>query len=100
MLLMLDNYDSFTWNLVQYLGELGATVKVVRNDATRDFAKSGRVDKAAKDAAPTSDADALQMQAAEDEGKRHAKDEDPALNRKSNNLTPDAARTPKPGGEE
>ena len=33
MLLMLDNYDSFTWNLVQYLGELGAMVKVVRNDA-------------------------------------------------------------------
>jgi len=56
--------------------------------------------KAAKDAAPTSDADALQMQAAEDEGKRHAKGEDPALNRKSNNLAPDAARTPKPGGEE
>ena len=33
MVLMLDNYDSFTWNLVQYLGELGAVVKVVRNDA-------------------------------------------------------------------
>ena len=33
MLLMLDNYDSFTWNLVQYLGELGAAVKVLRNDA-------------------------------------------------------------------
>ena len=33
MLLMLDNYDSFTWNLVQYLGELGTAVKVVRNDA-------------------------------------------------------------------
>ncbi|MGA8032280.1 MAG: aminodeoxychorismate/anthranilate synthase component II [Casimicrobiaceae bacterium] len=33
MLLMLDNYDSFTWNLVQYLAELGASVKVVRNDA-------------------------------------------------------------------
>ncbi|MBA1260224.1 aminodeoxychorismate/anthranilate synthase component II [Pseudomonas sp. HR1] len=32
MLLMLDNYDSFTYNLVQYLGELGAEVKVVRND--------------------------------------------------------------------
>ena len=32
MILMLDNYDSFTWNLVQYLGELGAAVKVVRND--------------------------------------------------------------------
>jgi anthranilate synthase/aminodeoxychorismate synthase-like glutamine amidotransferase len=32
MILMIDNYDSFTWNLVQYLGELGAAVKVVRND--------------------------------------------------------------------
>ena len=33
MLLMIDNYDSFTWNLVQYLGELGADVHVHRNDA-------------------------------------------------------------------
>ena len=32
MLLMIDNYDSFTYNLVQYLGELGQDVKVVRND--------------------------------------------------------------------
>ena len=32
MLLMIDNYDSFTYNLVQYLGELGADVRVVRND--------------------------------------------------------------------
>ncbi len=32
MLLMIDNYDSFTYNLVQYLGELGAQVKVIRND--------------------------------------------------------------------
>jgi anthranilate synthase component 2 len=32
MLLLIDNYDSFTWNLAQYLGELGADVKVVRND--------------------------------------------------------------------
>lgn len=32
MLLMLDNYDSFTYNLVQYFGELGETVQVVRND--------------------------------------------------------------------
>ena len=32
MLLMLDNYDSFTWNLVQYLQALGAEVRVVRND--------------------------------------------------------------------
>ncbi len=33
MLLLLDNYDSFTYNLYHYLGELGATVRVVRNDA-------------------------------------------------------------------
>ena len=33
MILMIDNYDSFTYNLVQYLGELGAEVKTVRNDA-------------------------------------------------------------------
>ena len=32
MLLMIDNYDSFTWNLVQYLQTLGAEVKVIRND--------------------------------------------------------------------
>ena len=33
MLLVIDNYDSFTYNLVQYFGELGAEMKVVRNDA-------------------------------------------------------------------
>ncbi|NIM69608.1 MAG: anthranilate/aminodeoxychorismate synthase component II [Xanthomonadales bacterium] len=33
MILMIDNYDSFTYNLVQYLGELGAEVRTVRNDA-------------------------------------------------------------------
>ena len=33
MLLMIDNYDSFTWNLVQYLQALGAEVRVERNDA-------------------------------------------------------------------
>ncbi|MCG3176107.1 MAG: Aminodeoxychorismate/anthranilate synthase component 2 [Candidatus Omnitrophica bacterium] len=32
MILMIDNYDSFTYNLVQYLGEMGQTLKVVRND--------------------------------------------------------------------
>ena len=35
---VLDNYDSFTFNLVQYLGELGADVEVARNDATPDRA--------------------------------------------------------------
>ena len=34
MVLVIDNYDSFTYNLVQYLGELGAEVSVVRNDAS------------------------------------------------------------------
>jgi len=34
MILVIDNYDSFTYNLVQYLGELGAEPKVVRNDQT------------------------------------------------------------------
>ncbi len=34
MLVMIDNYDSFTYNLVQYLGELGADIKVYRNDET------------------------------------------------------------------
>ncbi|MDA0630737.1 MAG: aminodeoxychorismate/anthranilate synthase component II [Proteobacteria bacterium] len=33
MILMIDNYDSFTWNVVQYLWELGAEVEVHRNDA-------------------------------------------------------------------
>jgi anthranilate synthase/aminodeoxychorismate synthase-like glutamine amidotransferase len=32
MVLVIDNYDSFTYNLVQYLGELGASIRVVRND--------------------------------------------------------------------
>ena len=32
MLLMIDNYDSFTYNLVQYFGELGQEVRVFRND--------------------------------------------------------------------
>ncbi len=35
MVFVLDNYDSFTYNLVQYLGELGATVEVRRNDQVR-----------------------------------------------------------------
>ena len=45
-LLMIDNYDSFTYNLVQYLGELGADVKVVRNDeVTVDEVEAMRPDR-------------------------------------------------------
>ena len=33
MIIVIDNYDSFTYNLVQYLGELGAELRVFRNDA-------------------------------------------------------------------
>jgi anthranilate synthase/aminodeoxychorismate synthase-like glutamine amidotransferase len=44
--LVLDNYDSFTYNLVQYLGELGAELKVVRNDrATVDELLAGSYDR-------------------------------------------------------
>ncbi|MBT6854566.1 MAG: anthranilate/aminodeoxychorismate synthase component II, partial [Nitrospina sp.] len=32
MILMIDNYDSFTYNLVQYMGEMGAEIRVDRND--------------------------------------------------------------------
>ena len=49
------------------------------NEGLGKFVKSGRVSKAARDAAPATDADELQMAAAEAEGKRHAKGEDPAL---------------------
>ncbi len=46
MVLVLDNYDSFTYNLVQYLGELGALVEVVRNDAaTVDEVASRRAER-------------------------------------------------------
>jgi anthranilate synthase component II len=42
MLLVIDNYDSFTWNLVHYLGELGAEPVVVRNDKISPEAALGR----------------------------------------------------------
>jgi para-aminobenzoate synthetase component 2 len=46
MLLMLDNYDSFTYNLVQYLGELGQVIEVYRNDQiTPDEVEARKPDK-------------------------------------------------------
>lgn len=46
MVLLLDNYDSFTYNLVQYLGELGTEVTVIRNDAEDVETLLGREPKA------------------------------------------------------
>ena len=65
--------------------------------AARDFARSGKVDEAARNAEPTSDADALEMAAAEAEGKRRAKEEDPALKRKPRKGRPSEPGTPQPG---
>ena len=46
MVLVIDNYDSFTYNLVQYLGELGADVSVLRNDAgTIDDVRAAKPDR-------------------------------------------------------
>jgi hypothetical protein len=64
------------------------------NDATRRFIQSGKVEQAARDAEPTSDADALQMAAAEAEGKRRAKEEDSALKRRPKPRTPTKPDTP------
>ena len=62
-LLMIDNYDSFTYNLVQYFGELGAAVEVVRNDAVtlHDIAarfRDGRLDRLVVSPGPCSPAEA------------------------------------------
>lgn len=53
------------------------------NEATRRFVESGKVDKAAHDAAPATDAEALQLAGAEAEGKSRAKEEDPMLTRQA-----------------
>ena len=78
------------------------------NDATKKFVESGRVDEAARNAAPKSEAEASDMRRAEAEGKQHAKEEDPALRRGERSQddargkpvtdrSPDATKTPKPG---
>src|SRR6201995_3516756 len=57
--LMVDNYDSFTYNLVQYLGELGAEVDVVRNDvATVDALLERAPDRVVVSPGPCTPADA------------------------------------------
>lgn len=58
-ILMVDNYDSFTYNLVQYLGELGATVEAVRNDrATVDELLARDYDRAVVSPGPCTPDDA------------------------------------------
>jgi hypothetical protein len=82
------------------------------NEGLRRFIRSGRVGEAARDAAPASEADELQMAAAETEGKRRAKEEDPALKGKGkmpkapiptspdvkpSSTAPETPAAPKPG---
>ena len=64
------------------------------DDATKKYVESGRVEDAARAAAPKSESEAREMDAAEAAGKRRAKGEDPALNRRA------SADTPRPGHEE
>lgn len=64
------------------------------DDATKKYVESGRVEDAARAAAPKSQSEAREMDAAEAAGKRRAKGEDPALNRSA------SADTPRPGHEE
>src|SRR5690242_12339011 len=64
------------------------------DDATKKYVESGRVEDAARAAAPKSESEAREMDAAEAAGKRRAKGEDPALNRRG------SADTPRPGHEE
>ena len=91
-----QNSGSPQQNSQNVYGEGNYAASKQYNDATRDFVESGRVEQAARDAAPESDADALQMQAAEEEGKRHARGEDPALSKRAS-LPPDQPNAPKPG---
>ncbi|HEY2818506.1 MAG TPA: hypothetical protein VGK44_15405 [Casimicrobiaceae bacterium] len=83
------------------------------NEGLRNFIRSGRVGRAARDAAPATDADELQMAAAESEGKRRAKEEDPSLSGAmpkapvrtkpddtSSTTAPETPAAPKPGKDE
>jgi hypothetical protein len=69
------------------------------NERTKRFIESGQVDEAAHAAEPGSEAEAIQMAAAEAEGKRHAKEEDPALSRKKQRGADDT-KTPMPGKDQ
>jgi hypothetical protein len=68
-----------TEDISQVEGEGSYTGARQYDEATREFMKKGKVEQAARDAAPDSSAEAAEMEAAEEEGRRHAKEEDPAL---------------------
>ena len=83
------------------------------NEGLRNFIRSGRVGRAAKDAEPATDADELQMAAAESEGKQRAKEEDPSLrgqmpkapvhtkpDETSSTTAPETPAAPKPGEDQ
>ena len=70
------------------------------DDATKQYVESGRVESAARAAAPKSQGEARDMEAAEAEGKRHAKGEDPALDRRASPSSGESSGTPRPGQEE
>ncbi|MBA2690699.1 MAG: hypothetical protein H0U63_07845 [Burkholderiales bacterium] len=57
------------------------------NEAQQEFVKSGKVEKAKREAEPKSDAEAKELEEAEDVGRSHAKEEDPAVQRKSEGQT-------------
>jgi hypothetical protein len=82
------------------------------NEATKRFVESGKVEQAAREAEPGSESEALQMANAEAEGRRRAKEEDPALRRGPQDTqqhdprgvaiterSAEETRTPKPGEE-
>jgi hypothetical protein len=81
------------------------------NEATKKFVESGRVEDAAREAQPDSEAEAMQMADAEAKGRRRAKEEDPALRRPTKDPQDDPrgtpvtdrsaeeTKTPKPGEE-
>jgi hypothetical protein len=64
-------------------GEGNRTAARRYNEETTDFARSGRVEQAARDARPASADEARDLQQAEAEGKSHAREEDPQLHRRS-----------------
>jgi hypothetical protein len=79
------------------------------NEKTKEFVESGKVDDAAREAAPQDDAEARELERAEREGKRRAKEEDPALLKRKDgeasvgtpitDRSAESTETPKPGQE-